>query len=467
MNRTEIPAQSRLATLLDSQANWLLCLLVGIGCRVLLALHTPYWLDELWSATFSHPSFTLHGVVERTVADVHPPLFQMALYGWYQLFGFTELSGRMLSLLAGIAAIPLFYHLAEELYDKRTARIGTLLFALSPLAVGFSSEVRSYETLLLLTILSTLFLARTLQRGGWANHAGYFLSALAIAYTHYFGIILLVCHFITLLAVTLKSRNVKTLGSVLGVYLLLLACYLPMLHAVMSNLARPEFWITNPTFTELLLYIPWYYAGPFAIPLFLLLGWIAYRNRQQLGFREALLCSSVLIILFVPWLLGFLISPVMTLRNAIIFLPFITLLFAHLTTMATARQGMAVIGWSLAILAAAVNFSMVNKGEALDKLLTAVQEKPAPLYFPNEEAWTVEYFTTKIQLNGSRYADIQPQIMESKNSEMPDTFWLACYHKCYLLKLDEWIPAGYSINETVQGRGVEGYLLRRSNHPRQ
>ncbi len=461
MTTTHSQASNFPERLLHGQFLFLFCLLIGLASRLLLALQTPFWLDELWSSAFSHPDLSPGMVINNTIEDVHPPLFQMLLYGWFHLFGFTELSGRLFSLIIGFTAIPLFYLLAEAVYDSKTARLGTLLFALSPLAVGFSSEVRSYELLLLLSILSSYFLAKALKYQQQLAYIGYYLSALALAYTHYFGIILLFCHFLSLLIIASKKHNWKNTSIIFGIYVLLLLSYLPMLQAVFSNLSREEFWIKNPSFTELLMFIPWYYSGPFAFPLFIFLGWLAYKKPEIFSLREMLITLSIVVVLFLPWSLGFIISPVTTLRNCIVFLPFIVLLISHITINSQARNVLAIITYSTCILLIAVGYTVINKGEHLDRLLTEVKKSSAPIYFPETEAaWTVEYFTTKIQLNIDKYPDIHPQLIADKNAAMPIRYWLACYHKCGHIDLNNWIPSSHSIQQEVNGRGIQAFLLQ-------
>ena len=74
-----------------------ICVAIGIAMRLFIAMFTDYWHDEFWSAAFSHTGHTLDQVINDTISDVHPPLYQVLLYCWYHLFGYTELSGRVLS----------------------------------------------------------------------------------------------------------------------------------------------------------------------------------------------------------------------------------------------------------------------------------------------------------------------------------------------------------------------------------
>src|SRR5690554_2998788 len=164
-------------------------LAIGIIARLVVIFFEDFWLDELWSSAFSNPSLSLKQVLTLTLNDVHPPLYQVLLYYWYQAFGFYELSGRALSSIFGLLAILGFHLLANSLYKKPTAQLATILFALNSLAIIFCAEVRSYELLLMLSIFSSYFFFE------WALHKkqiaiiGYVLFSTLAIYTHYFGVI--------------------------------------------------------------------------------------------------------------------------------------------------------------------------------------------------------------------------------------------------------------------------------------
>ena len=68
-----------------------------------------FWLDELFSASFSDPDNRIQQVVMLTVEDVHPPVYQIILWFWYKIFGYSDLAGRSLSALAGILTVPAIF----------------------------------------------------------------------------------------------------------------------------------------------------------------------------------------------------------------------------------------------------------------------------------------------------------------------------------------------------------------------
>ena len=94
MNTSHIPA----AGFLRRNEHWLWLLLIvvlAVVVRVNGFTLQGYWYDELFSAHISKPDHSLSKVVELTLADVHPPLFQIVMWWSYRLFGYNEIAGRL------------------------------------------------------------------------------------------------------------------------------------------------------------------------------------------------------------------------------------------------------------------------------------------------------------------------------------------------------------------------------------
>src|SRR4051794_1020364 len=88
--------------------------------------------------------------IEATRAPLHP----LALQGWLRLFGPSDVSGRMLSVVCGIATVPVVHRIARRLYDAPTALWAAYLAAISPILVQYSQETKMYAWLTLATCLA-------------------------------------------------------------------------------------------------------------------------------------------------------------------------------------------------------------------------------------------------------------------------------------------------------------------------
>lgn len=155
-------------------------------------------LDEaqsIWVYTKSIPAF-----LRLTAEDVLVPLYGIIIHFWMQLFGTNVVSVRLLSFIFFLLTIPVLYKLAIEAGTKRIAVVAVLLFSLSPFIIWYSTETRMYTLFLFITTLNNLFFFRLFKSDGISGKLGFFISAAAGLYTHYFFLFQLVTQGLFVLA---------------------------------------------------------------------------------------------------------------------------------------------------------------------------------------------------------------------------------------------------------------------------
>lgn len=174
-----------------------LFLLVGLALSARLhGITEPViWYDEGFSLLLSQRSPAL--IWATTAGDVHPPLYYVILHYWMQLFGSSVLSVRGLSALADVGTLLLCIKLMSLLVSRRAALIAGVLFALLPLAVRYSQEVRMY------TLLGLCLMAATVVLVCWGRQPYsrrypllYVLLMAAAFYTHYFAALCVLVHWL-------------------------------------------------------------------------------------------------------------------------------------------------------------------------------------------------------------------------------------------------------------------------------
>lgn len=131
-------------------------ILIGVVLRIVYYfVDTAFWRDEVYIAL---------SVSERSYAQLMLPLdyYQSAPLGFlflektiYELAGRSELALRLPSLIASIAALPLFYALVRKVSPK-AVNFALVLFAISPNLVGYGAELKPYAGDVLATILVLL-----------------------------------------------------------------------------------------------------------------------------------------------------------------------------------------------------------------------------------------------------------------------------------------------------------------------
>jgi mannosyltransferase len=143
------------------------------------------WFDE--AASWIQAKDSLADLIKRTAHDNYPPLHNLALFAAIKLFGDSEWSLRLPSVIFGVANIVALYWLGAMTVGRVAGLIGAVLLALSPFHLWYSQEARMYS---LLALAATLYAATcfhylrapSLPRGAWVSLAG-----LALVYSHPYG----------------------------------------------------------------------------------------------------------------------------------------------------------------------------------------------------------------------------------------------------------------------------------------
>jgi mannosyltransferase len=121
------------------------------------------WNDELFSRYYADLFGLKFLWTTGLPREDSPPLYYMAIAGWMQVFGTSEVAMRSLSLVASVLALPLIYLIGKELLDQRSGRLAALIFAVSPMQVNFAQEARTYALLLIPIAIALLAVSRFLR----------------------------------------------------------------------------------------------------------------------------------------------------------------------------------------------------------------------------------------------------------------------------------------------------------------
>jgi mannosyltransferase len=209
---------------------------------VLPFIGNSYWDDEIFSVWASRSWSGLFKVFRDYENNMS--LYLIILHFWMKVFGETEVATHALSLVFAVATLPVFYSLERTWFNKTTALVGAMLVVANPIFLYYAVESRSYSLLILSATSSTLILVRLLEKPGLLLGLCYGLSIVLGVYVHYFGILLVPVHALSL---AYKNLNRSTIPSFILSALVVLLGLLPLLlfpphsHNQIDWLARPEF----------------------------------------------------------------------------------------------------------------------------------------------------------------------------------------------------------------------------------
>jgi mannosyltransferase len=214
----------------------LLALVVGAITVVGLAVRLVSFGDSLFgdetSTYFIVTGHSLSRVVDLlqgNSVDLNPPL-SFALAWATAKLGDPAQTARLVSLVAGTAAIPLTYLLGCWTVGRPAGLVGAALMALSPFLIFYGTEARSYGLVLLLVLLSTLALLRALQTRRFAWWAGYAACSCAALYTHYPPVFVLAAQFAWAFWAWPRARRALIAANAAAA-----VAYLPWLPSLIDN----------------------------------------------------------------------------------------------------------------------------------------------------------------------------------------------------------------------------------------
>jgi hypothetical protein len=152
------------------------------------------WTDEIYSAVSAgNPNLPFI----NTFSDPgNPPFYFIVLRYWFKLFGWTESSGTMLSVLLGTGAVFTLYILVKAFMDRKTALCAAFFAAISGFAIGYSQEMRVYILKMFLVPVVSLVFLNLLKNMSVKNIILYLIPSACMVNSHYYGILFIMANYI-------------------------------------------------------------------------------------------------------------------------------------------------------------------------------------------------------------------------------------------------------------------------------
>ncbi len=165
-------------------------LLFAIILRV-INLNQSFWLDEAISGLAAR-DYSFVGIIKDFLpGDTHPPLYYLLLKFWTNIFGFSEISMRNLSVIFGVATVYVVYLLGRKVKDEKFGFLASLFLATAPLHIYYSQEVRMYSLSTLAVSLSIYGYLYVLEKTKTKNWILFSLSLLFVGLVDYLPLLIL------------------------------------------------------------------------------------------------------------------------------------------------------------------------------------------------------------------------------------------------------------------------------------
>jgi uncharacterized membrane protein len=163
------------------------------------------------------------------------PLYFVMVRFWAGLFGNSLAVMRSLSAFISVLAFPCLYWLCQELFESSlTGWVAIALIAISPVHLLYAQDARPYSLWILITILSSAVLLRTLRVKTKTSWSFYGATVTLGLYTQLFFALVAIGHGIYVAAIE-RFRLSKTLTSYLLASFAGLSTFIPWLLVIILN----------------------------------------------------------------------------------------------------------------------------------------------------------------------------------------------------------------------------------------
>ncbi len=222
---------------------------VALGARMIGISSRPIWYDEAFAVLFAEkgPAAMVVGTLAQVgsaASDVHPLGYYVILWGWMRAFGESLVSGRSLSIIAGLGSVMLIYLLAKELFGAGPALAAGLIVALAPFQVHYAQEIRMYGFMCLWLLLATYCFLRGSRSMRWRWWLGFSIASALAIWTQY-----LAAFYLAPLALwPLFARNWRVVTRVLLAGTVSVLICLPWLIHLPAQFSKVHqvYWIAKP-----------------------------------------------------------------------------------------------------------------------------------------------------------------------------------------------------------------------------
>lgn len=160
----------------------------AFATSLVLSRRSALWLDE--AQTLSIARLPVPDLLSALRTDGAPPLYNVLLHGWMEVFGTGATAARSLSTVFALAAVALVPLAGRRFGGRRVALASAVLLATTPFLHRYATEARMYSLVVLLTVAWVVVLRDALDGGHRRALAGVAALTGALLLTHYWSFFL-------------------------------------------------------------------------------------------------------------------------------------------------------------------------------------------------------------------------------------------------------------------------------------
>ena len=222
-----------------------------------------------------HAQMNVGEIIKFLSEGNNPPLYEILLHYWIEIFGISEFSVRLPSLIFSSLTVLMLYRLGVKYLNTRVAIYSSIIFIFSNYQILFAHEARGYSLLGLFTVISAYlylgvisdFRTNKNNRNKTTSKATFnflllaFVNTLMI-YTHYFGFFVLLTQLLFLLFYLKDFLKIwKKILVHIGIIVLLFSPNLFILYKRFVQASSDGTWMKAPEGLESLYNMLWSFSN--------------------------------------------------------------------------------------------------------------------------------------------------------------------------------------------------------------
>lgn len=329
---------------------------------------------------------------------------------------------RALSSLIGLLSLAFIYKLSEKFLSSNLQVIFVLLlYAVSPLNIFYSQEVRMLNLNLFLCLGSVYYYFLFIEKEDLRTGALYIIFSILAIYTHYFALLIIFTQLLIVFSdYFFKGRDRKHLIKYLKYFTVIFIAYIPWIQVFINQISKGQPWRTEQTFrqvgTNLLdyfkeIFLSTYYifesstlmlfASILSIFIFLFLVFSVIKILNERSFfkkKENLIILFFIIPLFIALMISFrqsiLLSRYLSILLPYLFISLVFLLFKQF------KLKVAVILCILLLLVSLygtyINYNNRFKNNDYRKIISYLENNFHPgdeiIVEPHFMSWSIDYY---------------------------------------------------------------------------
>ena len=201
------------------------------------------WMDEAFTASLVHTD--LVHVLERSMADTLPPLYNIILKLMTAAFGYRMPVMKMTSVLPMILTLIIGSTTVRKRFGLRTALLFMMCITLMPLVLYYGVEIRMYSLGFFFATASGIYAYEVVCDPSRKNWAAFTVFSVLAGYTHHFAFVTVAFMYLYLLLYHFFFDR----GKIRNWFICLLATfilYLPCLIVTLKQISRVSGYFSMP-----------------------------------------------------------------------------------------------------------------------------------------------------------------------------------------------------------------------------